>query len=142
MEDVQFTPSLAALHLPIARRLCRRTFIVTLSRSAATRLDRGKWEERRANKGGRYGSENDGNWVEGAPRWWKYVFPTPEDLRLTVLTGHEPVKQPWLQSVTGEVEGLAMLHSATRADQVRANDSEARQGRCKDNPGCEWHPAS
>lgn len=58
------------------------------------------------------------------------------------LQDAKPVKQPWLQRVTGEVEGLAMLHSATRADQVQANDSEARQGRCKDNPGCEWHPAS
>ena len=63
---------------------------------------------------------NEGDWVEGAPKWWwKYVFPIPETLWLAVLTRVEPVPNPWLQKVTGEVlEGLAMLHAAARADQA------------------------
>jgi hypothetical protein len=63
---------------------------------------------------------NEGDWVEGAPKWWwKYVFPIPETLWLAVLARVEPVPQPWLQKVTGEVlEGLAMLHAAARAGEA------------------------
>jgi hypothetical protein len=35
------------------------------------------------------------------------------------LQRQEPVRQPWLQRVTGEVaEGLAMLHASAHADQA------------------------
>ena len=59
---------------------------------------------------------NDGDWVEGAPKWWwKYVFPNPERFWLQIIS-LEPEPAPWLQRVTGEVlEGLAMLHAASRA---------------------------
>ena len=63
---------------------------------------------------------NDGDWIEGVPKWWwKYVFPTPETFWLTVFRGQDPVPQPWLQRVTGELlEGVVMLHAAAHADQA------------------------
>lgn len=68
---------------------------------------------------------SDGDWVEGAARWWwKYVLPSPAWFWQAVLSSVrsvEPVPQPWLQQVTGEVlEGVAMLHAATRADETSA----------------------
>ena len=68
---------------------------------------------------------NDGDWVEGTPKWWwKYVFPTFDTFYLAVLReqgigGQDPVPLPWLQRVTGEVlEGVVMLHAAAHADQA------------------------
>jgi hypothetical protein len=66
---------------------------------------------------------NDGDWVEGEPRWWwKYVFPSK--LRFWLLTLNEklakdknfaePEPDPWLEGVTAEIlESLTMLHTAT-----------------------------
>lgn len=60
---------------------------------------------------------NDGDWVEGEPKWWwKYVFPTRERLWLAVLGARVgPQPDPWLQETGGEVlEGLSMLHAAAK----------------------------
>ena|SRR5579863_2373663 len=74
---------------------------------------------------------NEGDWVEGAPKWWwKYVFPTPESFWSRIVAGLDPtpipwrqgvdpVPQPWLQRVTGEVlEGIVMLHASARAGEA------------------------
>ena len=72
---------------------------------------------------------NDGDWIEGAVRWWwKYVIPNPASFWQAVLSqiSLEPVPQPWLQRVTGGVmEGVAMLHAASRADAASAGRLKA-----------------
>ncbi|HEY2476570.1 MAG TPA: hypothetical protein VGI19_17450 [Candidatus Cybelea sp.] len=66
---------------------------------------------------------NDGDWVEGAAKWWwKYVLPNPASFWQAVLANIsvERVSQG-LQQVTGGVlEGVAMLHAAARADEASA----------------------
>jgi hypothetical protein len=67
---------------------------------------------------------NEGDWVEGEPRWWwKYVFPAKiwfwtsalneklaKDKKVANL---EPEPDPWLEGVTAEIlESLTMLHTA------------------------------
>ena len=67
---------------------------------------------------------NEGDWVEGAPQWWwKYVIPNPASFWQAVLSivAMEPDPHPWLQRVTGGVlEGVAMLHAASRVDEATA----------------------
>jgi hypothetical protein len=64
-------------------------------------------------------AELDGDWVEGAAKWWwKYVLPEQSSFWTEVLAAAvDPVPVPWLQGATGQVlEALAMLHASTRAN--------------------------
>jgi len=63
---------------------------------------------------------NEGDWVEGEPKWWwKYVMPSESVFWAAVFAAKnrrsEPEPSPWLQSVSGQVmDGLAMLNAAAR----------------------------
>ena len=58
---------------------------------------------------------NEGDWVEGEPKWWwKYVFPAKDRFWqvLAVVTA-EAHPDPMLQAFSGEVqEGLAMVNGS------------------------------
>jgi hypothetical protein len=61
-------------------------------------------------------SLNEGDWVEGAPKWWwKYVFPTRESFWSNVLaraSGPEP--DPWRQQIGELLEAVVMLRTSAR----------------------------
>jgi len=72
---------------------------------------------------------NEGDWVEGEPKWWwKYVMPNESVFWVAVLAAKnrvaEPEPSPWLQDVSGQImDGLAMLNAAAR---IGKSDDAAR----------------
>ena len=65
---------------------------------------------------------NDGDWVEGAEKWWwKYVFPEQGSLWQTVIeaksTVAEPEPSPWRQQIGELLAAVVMLQAASRVQE-------------------------
>lgn len=69
-------------------------------------------------------TQNDGDWVTGAPQWWWiYVFPVRVQFWSTLLAERvkrvtaDPLPTPWQEQVLGELlEATAMLNAVSGAD--------------------------
>ena len=73
---------------------------------------------------------NDGDWAEGKPQWWwKYVFPSREQLWLAVLHDRidrgvqvsRPSPEPWREQTAVILEGVAMLQATTMIDNAEVS---------------------
>jgi hypothetical protein len=61
---------------------------------------------------------NEGDWVEGAPKWWWiYVFPARNDFWRLILqpVKMDPSPDPWLEATTADLlEAAVMLRAMAK----------------------------
>ncbi len=59
---------------------------------------------------------NEGDWVEGSPKWWwKYVMPAEDVFWESILAQRAgPSPEPWLRATAEALEAVAMLRATAR----------------------------
>ncbi|HLH42654.1 MAG TPA: hypothetical protein VKV74_06700 [Bryobacteraceae bacterium] len=78
----------------------------------------------------------DGDWVEGEPKWWwKYVIPAEIRFWSGILQQQGAMPEQW-EKITGEIlEGLAMVQAAVKVGDPQIRGRLHQEGVAKVSAG-------